>query len=286
MKTRKYGWKRQQPDHRDFRYRSLRRAVLPAKVDLRTAKNSRVPIEPNLDQGGLGSCGPNSAALLLAFNQFAAGPTAVLPARLLIYYFTRVLMGTTAQDSGVDNRTMLKALSKYGWCDEKLWPYTISKYRTKPTASAVTAAAKQKIVAYHAVEQTLDAMRLCLVDGNPFIFGFSVYESFESAAVEKTGDVPMPGTREAMLGGHDVLIVGYDDASRRFTFKNSWGEAWGAKGDGTIPYEYAADPDLAGDFWTIPGTPVPLPVATKSLDLPCLVTAADGRKFELREVTQ
>jgi hypothetical protein len=54
--------------------------------------------------------------------------------------------------------------------------------------------------------------------------------------------------------------VGYDDRSKRFTFKNSWGEGWGNKGDGTIPYSYATNPDLAGDFWTIINSGVaPLP---------------------------
>jgi hypothetical protein len=37
---------------------------------------------------------------------------------------------------------------------------------------------------------------------------------------------------------HAVLIVGYDLNKRVFTFKNSWGEDWGAKGYGTISFDY------------------------------------------------
>lgn len=38
--------------------------------------------------------------------------------------------------------------------------------------------------------------------------------------------------------GHAALIVGYDLDSRLFMLKNSWGEQWGNKGYGTIPFDY------------------------------------------------
>ena len=94
-------------------------------------------------------------------------------------------------------------------------------------------------------------MRSCLAAGFPFVFGFSVYESFESPEVAKTGVVPMPSGNEQLLGGHAVLCVGYDDASARFLVRNSWGTGWGMAGYFTIPYDYLADRDLSDDFWTL-----------------------------------
>jgi C1A family cysteine protease len=41
------------------------------------------------------------------------------------------------------------------------------------------------------------------------------------------------------LGGHAVIVVGYDDNKKRFKFKNSWGKAWGAKGFAYFSYQYA-----------------------------------------------
>ena len=83
------------------------------------------------------------------------------------------------------------------------------------------------------------------------MFGFSVYESFESQAVADTGTVPMPAPGEALLGGHAVLIVGYNDATHRFRVRNSWGPDWGDGGYFTMPYAYVTDPNLASDFWTV-----------------------------------
>jgi C1A family cysteine protease len=39
----------------------------------------------------------------------------------------------------------------------------------------------------------------------------------------------MPRTGEAMLGGHAVAAVGYNDADQRFIVRNSWDSKWGKK---------------------------------------------------------
>ncbi len=96
-------------------------------------------------------------------------------------------------------------------------------------------------------------MKGCLASGYPFVFGFSVYESFESDDVTKTGIVPMPGpaSKDGFLGGHAVLAVGYDDSQSRFIVRNSWGDKWGNKGYFTMPYAYLLDENLSDDFWTV-----------------------------------
>jgi C1A family cysteine protease len=106
-------------------------------------------------------------------------------------------------------------------------------------------------VSYQRVLQTPTQMKGCLASGYPFVFGFSVYESFESPAVTKTGVVPLPSPGESMLGGHAVLAVGYDDERQRFLAMNSWGSAWGERGYFTIPYTYLTDAGLSADFWTV-----------------------------------
>ena len=94
-------------------------------------------------------------------------------------------------------------------------------------------------------------MRACLAQGFPFVFGFTVYESFESQQVAQTGVVPLPQPGERVAGGHAVLAVGYNDAERRFIVRNSWGARWGMQGYFTMPYDYLANRNLADDMWTI-----------------------------------
>ena len=81
------------------------------------------------------------------------------------------------------------------------------------------------------------------------MFGFTVYESFESPEVKRTGIAEMPKKDEVMVGGHAVMAVGYNQKAKRFIVRNSWGDGWGQKGYFTMPFEYLET--LAADFWTI-----------------------------------
>jgi len=94
-------------------------------------------------------------------------------------------------------------------------------------------------------------MRGCLAAGYPFVFGFTVYESFETQDMAHSGVLQMPQPDEQVLGGHAGLAVGYDDASQRFIVRNSWGTDWGQAGYFTMPYAYLTTRGLASDFWTM-----------------------------------
>jgi len=136
-------------------------------------------------------------------------------------------------------------------CGEEFWPYDLEKFRVKPPKKCYFEAAKHRMVDYQRLVQSQGQMKSCLAAGYPFLFGFTVYESFEGSAVAKTGKVPLPGSGEKVLGGHAVLAVGYSDRTERFIVRNSWGTEWGKKGYFTIPYAYLADSNLSADFWTI-----------------------------------
>ena len=97
----------------------------------------------------------------------------------------------------------------------------------------------------------LAQMKGCLAAGYPFVFGFLVYESFESDEVTNNGVVPLPDPSEELLGGHAVMAVGYEESSKRFLVRNSWGTDWALGGYCTMPYAYLADPSLSSDIWTV-----------------------------------
>jgi C1A family cysteine protease len=222
-------------------------ATLPPAVDLRPQCPKEV-----YDQGQLGSCTGNAIAGAIEFDEIKQKAADIFtPSRLFIYYNERVIEGTVNSDSGAQIRDGIKTVAKQGACHEQIWPYDIAKFRTKPPKPAYTDGAKHTAVQYQRLIQSLTEMKGCLAAGYPFVFGFTVYESFESSSVAKTGVVPFPGSGEKVVGGHAVLGVGYDDTSQRFIVRNSWGPGWGMKGYFTIPYSYLTASNLADDFWTI-----------------------------------
>jgi C1A family cysteine protease len=244
---RKLGWIPDLPDLRDKVFAAPRAiGPLPASVDLR-------PGCPAVyDQGQLGSCTANAIGAAVQFDQMKQGLADVfVPSRLFIYYNERVMEGSVDEDAGAMIRDGIKSVSKQGAPHEELWPYTVSKFRTKPPASVYKDAAKHQALLYQRVTQQIDQLKGCLASGYPFVFGFAVYESFQTQAVAKSGKVPMPSPTEKQLGGHAVLAVGYDDAKERFIVRNSWGPDWATKGYYTMPYAYLLDENLSDDFWVI-----------------------------------
>jgi C1A family cysteine protease len=244
--TKRYGWIPDWPDQRDIRYGAVYAipAGLPASVDLSGLCS---PIE---DQGNLGSCTAHALTGALEFLEKKDGLSVVQMSRLFLYYNERVIENTVSQDSGAMLRDGIKALASQGCCGETKWPYEIEKFADCPSADCYADGSNHQIISYQRID-TLDQMRACLAKGFPFVFGFTVYESFETQTVAKTGVVPMPAPKERTVGGHAVLAVGYNDKEKRFLVRNSWGQAWGIKGYFTLPYDYASSRDLSDDFWTI-----------------------------------
>ncbi len=251
MARHSYGWHKQLPDFRD------RPSKLMAPGPLGVGIPKTVDLSPQFpapyDQGQLGSCTANATAGALQYMRRVEKATPdFTPSRLFEYYDSRVLEGTTAQDAGANLRDCMKALVNYGYCDEGLWPYNIAQFAVQPPASVYAAAAPTaKVIVYSAVPQDVAALTAHLAAGVTVVFGITVYTSFESATVAKTGVVPMPKKSEKALGGHALLLVGYALAAQRFKVRNSWGTTWGMGGYCTMPFAYLENPGLASDFWMV-----------------------------------
>jgi C1A family cysteine protease len=228
------------PEHQKEYLKLKHLDTLPASVDLR----SKCP--PIYDQGQLGSCTANALCAAVQFDDLA-----LQGSRLLVYYNERKLEHDIPDDAGAQLGDGVLVLEKYGVCQEKTWPYDISKFAVQPPPIAYTEAARHKTLKAYHVQQNAQAMQTALASGKPFVVGISVYASFESQEVADTGVVPMPAPGEQCLGGHAVLVVGYDTTKKVWILRNSWGTGWGQAGYFTLPWAYLLDPALASDMWVI-----------------------------------
>lgn len=239
----KYHWVPDKVDKRDYLYRPTTNTQ-PDVVDLRNFCSS---IE---NQGQLGSCTGNAIAGAIEYlDKKNNRPIDV--SRLYIYYFERLLEGTVNYDSGAYIRDGIKATYYYGAPSETLWPYDISKFRTMPSKAALDDGQKRKVTLYERVSD-LNGCLTALANQFPIIIGFKVYSSFESRETTLTGIMHYPNTRtEQLLGGHAVLLVGYDKRRQVFIARNSWGPYWGDHGYFYMPFSVINDPNMSSDFWVI-----------------------------------
>jgi C1A family cysteine protease len=233
--------KRDGPDERDFRFAPS--GTPPASTDLRqncAAVYNQLPLK---------SCSANAISSALAFVGLRAGRPIPPPSRLFLYFNSRLREGDTASDDGATIRNAIKAAANPGVCPESLWPYDPSQFATKPPQSAYDGIITRAL-SYYSIDRSLHALKACLAQGYPFVFGVNIYESVVMSC-QKSGQLDMPAANDTLMGGHAALALGYDDASQRFTVLNSLGESWGSQGYFTIPYRYFTDDKLSYDFWTI-----------------------------------
>ncbi len=200
----RYGWVPDIPDRRDYLYSAIRPVIrLPGKVDLRGGCST---VE---QQGNLGSCTAQALAGNIEFLDKEIDGAYTDVSRLFIYYNERAIMGTVDYDSGASLRDGIKTLKNDGSCSESIWPYVVSRFDKKPPVKCYSEAKEHRIVSYYRIHTTSE-MLTCLTDGYPFIFGFTVYDGFESERVRRTGVVSMPTKDEVAIGGHAVMAVGFN----------------------------------------------------------------------------
>ena len=214
---------------------------LPPSVNLR----SRMP--PVLFQGILKSCGANATSNCLRFHQ--TDKNKYQPSRLFIHYNARIIQGGDGKvDTGTSSAGLMQALMQYNACDEWTWPYDTFNFSTKPSAKAYEQAKSKKPVVCGWIWNTKDdnllvALKQHLFKNKPVVFSVDIFNSFVKLNKKYkiplfTGNVPMPSQKDSLIGGHMMLMCGYDDTKQHFIVQNSLSTMVGDSGYFYFPYDY------------------------------------------------
>ena len=199
-------------------------AELPAALDWRNSNGNFVTLPKN--QKKCGSC--------WAFSMTGALESYTLLKKNLpgldLDLSEQVMLSCSGAGSCNGGRLTAGYLQKTGLPLESVYPYTGADGSCATAAPGWQADAR-KIGAWGSVSKNLAAIKTALVKYGPLPIAFMVYEDFMHY---KTGIYSY--TTGKRLGGHAVLLVGYNDEEKYFSVKNSWDLGWGEEGFFRIAY--------------------------------------------------
>lgn len=203
---------------------SLRLDRLPAQWDWRSVDGHNY-VTAARSQGGCGSCVAFATAGAIeahyAIQQKTANPTMDLSESSLFFVADR-------QCNAGDPRygwwvpSAMDQMVNEGICFESNYPYRdVNQAAEIPNGSERTL----KIRGYDSTSDTAQ-MKRWLVEEGPLVTAFTVHSDF--FAYWNSGSGVYSHVTGNSVGGHAVLVVGYDDNAKAWICKNSWGNPIGA----------------------------------------------------------
>ncbi|CAF0823168.1 unnamed protein product [Rotaria sp. Silwood1] len=225
---------------------------LPSRVDLR---RYMTPVE---DQADMSTCAANAFAGACEYIIKRRTGKHVDVSRLFIYYNGQMIDQRSLEvtDDGASKQNTILGMRKFGICEESLWPYDEQLLNQEPPPHVYEAASRVTVIPLK-IPRNLVAMKTCVANEIPFLIGVRLLKTATMEAKTNQGYISMPdpaSSTVARTGSHAVLIVGYDDRTRHFLARNSWGRDWGVHGYFYIPYEYLLEKRLVNyldGLWAI-----------------------------------
>jgi hypothetical protein len=247
------------PQETDFPYEIKSGLFLP-KLDLK-------PDVFEVDnQSSVPSCTANAATSVPEDILKKIGEGVSL-SRLFNFWVSRNMILEQPGIQGSTMRAAIRAIKHFGVCRELLWPYDIPFVDMRPTDEAFAEASSRKIQRYEVIDSSLGgwppinnlteaewrALVLRLI-GDKIVLGVksALNEGLQVAFSCQLGNqwfgltgpwqehiytIPTNGGANPIVGGHAMVVIGYDDAYQRFLIENSWGPLWGDGGYGGMHYE-------------------------------------------------
>lgn len=214
-----FGFVKDPEDDRDLLWRAV---VAPQSVSVPT-KFRLTALGKVLNQGDKPHCVGYSTASLKMHQEFKEHKKYYMFDPDWLYHECKKIDGYNGDGTYI--RVALKIIQERGYL-AKAERYKLKKDTSFKIEKYVRLTSKQQI-------------KEALYHVGPVVFGITVDESIYAPV---RGIVPEPQGRT--LGGHAMIIVGYDDNKKclgsrgAFRIKNSWGRDWGSRGFAWLPYSH------------------------------------------------
>jgi C1A family cysteine protease len=201
-----------------------------------------------MEQGDIDACVPNCISTVYYYNTFKQGNYLNFRiSRLFLYYYVRKEYNELSDDGGARIIDCIKILEKSGVPPEMTHPYHDKFIYKEPNETSTKLAKYCKLLGFKEIKRNKIKKRI--IENNLVICGIKIYENFNNKNTIITGHVNLPKSEEKLLGGHSIIIVGYDE--KNYIFLNSWGKSWGDNGIGYLPFEYIENYNLSDEFFII-----------------------------------
>ncbi len=236
-----FGYRRDAVDERDLLAAGADGLLGAFKLALPTQATVRDARAVSKDQLGSNSCVGQGVSQAQRLAYLKRGIECPELSALYVYRLARNEEGIHGDD-GAQIRMAIKAVQELGCAPEAYWPFSMQQINT-PLSFKTTHAARALFGLrgyYRITSGDLQSVRRALANGFPVVAGWDVTQAF----CDWNGAEPIPAQRAPFVGGHAMVIVGYD--GNTYELLNSWGPVWGRAGYATVTEEFVAQ---ATDIW-------------------------------------
>lgn len=211
----------------------------------------------------------STCALLELVENQAMGTDATALSRRFLYKASRTALQWEG-DVGSHLRATIGTLATVGVVPERWWPWDEAAFDDEPSGFCWAMAGQHRIDAAVRLDhpdtesdELIQLAKSVVASRMPLVGAITLYEDAVRQSVKNGGAIPLPRAVDKAVGGHAIVIVGYDDSrvianiseggmqtTGAFLIQNSWSDKWGDKGFGWVPYDYVTVGQWV-DWWLL-----------------------------------
>lgn len=205
------------------------------------------------NQGYIGACVPTCISTVYYYlTMKQSNHINFRISRLYLYYQVRKLYDDLDNDSGSTIIDCINILHKDGIIPEFFYPYMSDNLYKNPNKFLEKYSKFCKCLGFENVKRNQIKNKILL--DFPILCGIKIFKNVDNIQVKKTGIIEMPtdiNDNDNLLGGHCIILIGFDDNTKYYKFINSWGSNWGENGFGYLPYDFIKSEYLSDEFYIL-----------------------------------